>query len=87
VAKPGPHSVSTECVNLLGPGRLLVHGWFGINIHAGGSGVSVGPNSAGCQLIAGGWKGAPWLDFIGLTDGSGQDIFHYYLLDGARLRP
>jgi len=60
--------------------RELVHeGWFGLNIHAAGSTIAVGAWSAGCQVIAGGWKGAAWRHFLGRCHESGQSRFSYYL--------
>lgn len=35
-----------------------------IHIHAGITKEHVGQWSAGCQVIAGGWSGAPWLEFF-----------------------
>ena len=55
------------------------------NIHAGGASEYVGPNSAGCQVIWGGWEGAPWQAFINAIDDSGQTSFDYYLVDGWKL--
>lgn len=49
---------------------LVETGWFGINLHAAGSGMSLGNWSAGCQVIWGGNTGAEWIEFIGRFDGS-----------------
>lgn len=35
-------------------------GEFGVHVHAGGRGPSIGQNSAGCVNICGGWEGEPW---------------------------
>jgi hypothetical protein len=43
--------------------KVLDTGFFGINLHAGGAGENVGINSAGCQVIHGGWLGAQWRAF------------------------
>jgi hypothetical protein len=53
-------------------------GHFGINIHAMGASPDVGPWSAGCQVIQGGWAGAEWQEFLGLLQRSGQRQFWYY---------
>jgi hypothetical protein len=60
-------------------------GDFAIHIHAGGAERSVGPNSAGCQVLWGGWGGGPWNAFYGACQASGQQRFTYYLVDGAAL--
>ena len=59
------------------------HGYFGINIHAGGSGPKVERWSAGCQVIAGGWEGDNWREFINCCEDSGQAGYTYYLLEWA----
>ncbi len=57
--------------------------YTGINIHAGGSGGKVGLNSAGCQVIWGGWSGPPWTTFHDLVYrvAKKQELFHYTLAD------
>lgn len=67
------------------PHEATEAGWFGINIHAGGGGLAVGPNSAGCQVIHGGWDGEAWQAFYGLCARSGQARFDYWLVDAATL--
>jgi hypothetical protein len=67
------------------PHELTESGWFGINIHAGGRDLSVGPNSAGCQVIQGGWEGEAWTTFYSLCQRSGQARFGYCLLDALAL--
>lgn len=57
--------------------------WTGINIHAGGSSSKVGLNSSGCQVVWGGWGGAPWRmfhDFI-YRVARDQKLFHYTVAD------
>lgn len=63
------------------PREVTEAGWFGINIHAGGNGLAVGGNSAGCQVIHGGWDGEAWQAFYGLCVRSGHTRFDYFLLD------
>jgi hypothetical protein len=53
-------------------------GWYGINIHAMGRSMTVGPFSAGCQVIQGGWDGVQWTQFMRLIRESGQQEFWYY---------
>lgn len=67
------------------PHELVETGEFGINIHAGGTQISVGPNSAGCQVIQGGWEGRYWNRFLELCAGSGQRRFSYFLVDALDL--
>lgn len=57
--------------------------YTGINIHAGGVSSKVGLNSSGCQVIWGGWQGAPWQTFHKLTYtvAKKQQVFHYALVD------
>lgn len=66
-------------------GRDIVDtGWFGINLHAGGLSERVGPFSAGCQVIWGGWGGAPWKSFYrSVSTAPNSPWFHYTLLDAA----
>lgn len=57
--------------------------YTGINIHAGGAGAKVGLNSSGCQVIWGGWEGAPWrlLHSLVYKVAAPQKVFHYTLVD------
>jgi len=61
------------------------HGYFGINIHSGGSEFEVGRFSAGCQVIKcveGAW-GLTWLRFFGMCCAAMADHNQYkvpYLL-------
>jgi len=60
----------------------------GLNIHAGGTGTSVGRWSEGCQVIAGGRAArSPWSGFRRLIYGvaAGQSVFHYTLINGTFL--
>lgn len=68
------------------PHELTESGWFGINIHAGGVGLNVGPNSAGCQVIQGGWTGEAWESFYRACERSGQSHFDYWLIDAETLK-
>lgn len=56
-------------------------GWFGINIHAGGTGPRVGNYSAGCQVIRGGWDGDPWQNFIHQMKADPDHRYKYTLID------
>lgn len=59
-------------------------GWFGINIHRGGSSRIVGNWSAGCQVVHGG----EWDRFLGQIQraaGDGQNTFLYHLIEGEHL--
>lgn len=67
------------------PHEPICVGWFGINIHAGGASLSVANWSAGCQVIHGGWHGAPWRRFMALVDDHPQRTFRYYLLPAGDL--
>ncbi len=61
---------------------IVETGWFGINIHAGGIRDEVGPWSAGCQVIWGGWGGAPWTSFhAAVQAGRTKPTFAYTLAD------
>lgn len=60
-------------------------GDFGINIHAGGRGESVGRNSKGCQVIKGGWEGKQWKSFMQSMKDDPDGKFKYTLIDGSRL--
>lgn len=55
-----------------------------IHIHAGIMNPQrVGNWSAGCQVIAKGWTGTPWLTLFGACKQSPQSIFPYILVDEA----
>ena len=58
---------------------------IGLDIHAGGSSPVVGPNSASCQVIFGGWNGAPWQQFYAACKDSEQRRILYWLLDAESL--
>lgn len=60
-------------------------GFFGLNIHAGGTSPEIGAWSAGCQVIQGGWDGSPWLQFSATYEFSRQSLFRYYLIDSRKL--
>jgi hypothetical protein len=64
-------------------------GWFGINIHAGGTSPEVNRNSAGCQVIEGGWEGQHWQLFFSTIlfyrNRFGQTRFNYHLLKASRI--
>ena len=59
---------------------------IGLDLHPGGSSPVVGPNSAACQIIWGGWDGAPWQTFYRLCVASGQHRFQYWLLNAGDLK-
>jgi hypothetical protein len=75
------------------PGELIrVEYGTGCNIHAGPLEERVGPHSAGCQVIKGGWNGRAWVSFYerataavlaGRTVRKG--VLSYFLLDGPEL--
>lgn len=67
------------------PHEMVESGFFGINIHAGGAGPAVGSWSAGCQVIAGGWDGAPWQTLMRLVRAADQATYRYYLIDADDL--
>lgn len=67
------------------PYERTEEGYFGINIHAGGTSPRVDRHSAGCQVIEGGWEGEAWQDFLRRCIRSGQDRFRYTLIDAAGL--
>jgi hypothetical protein len=68
------------------PGEPIETGHFGIHVHWGGRGWSVGKWSAGCQvLFGGGDRDSPWTDFKARLRASGQDRFDYFLIDGREL--
>jgi len=58
-----------------------------INIHAGGTNISIGIWSSGCQIVWGGWGGTPWLTFRDLVYrvASEQKLFSYTVIDYAML--
>lgn len=60
-------------------------GFFGVNIHAGGTATEVGRQSAGCQVIKGGRYGAPWRSFMNLMNRDSNSRFWYSLVDAADL--
>lgn len=60
-------------------------GWFGINVHAGGTGDHVGNWSAGCQVIWGGWEGKQWTDFMRQMDADPDGRYRYTLIDSSRM--
>lgn len=66
-------------------GEIDEQGYFGINIHAGGSGKNVGHNSEGCQVISGGYNGEQWKDFMKQMKADPDGKFKYTLIDGTRL--
>jgi len=67
--------------------EVVESGYFGINIHAGGTSDTIDDWSAGCQIIQGGWTGEPWLTFYERIEAAGQQTYNYYLLTGAELAP
>lgn len=67
------------------PGEPVEIGHFGINIHAGGLNEKVGPHSAGCQVIHGGWEGAAWLKFMSIIKANRQQFYQYWLIDAKHL--
>lgn len=58
--------------------------WRGTNIHAATT-INVGASSSGCQVIAGGWSGAPWQTFHSLVyrKAKAQKLFRYTVVDYA----
>jgi hypothetical protein len=66
-------------------GEPLDTGWFGVNVHPGGTAPTVGAWSAGCQVLWGGWSGQPWRRFVQLLEASKQSCFDYYLVDASGL--
>jgi len=67
------------------PHEQVESGYFGIDIHAGGNVASVGPHSAGCQILRGDWNSRSWQVFLRILEMSEQTRFHYYLIDAADL--
>ncbi|MFH0883106.1 MAG: peptidoglycan-binding domain-containing protein [bacterium] len=67
-----------------GDSKTVEEGWFGINIHRGGSGSFVGEWSAGCQVIHGS-EWATFLQFVLSAAAEGQRRFPYLLLNGEEL--
>jgi len=65
--------------------QLVRRGVIGLDIHAGGTSAVVGPNSAACQVIFGGWTGAPWTQFYAACNASGQRRLLFWLLDAETL--
>ncbi len=70
------------------PGEPLDKGWYGINIHAGGSHPAVNRYSAGCQVLAGTWSDASWEHFWNIVAdyGANQTGFWYHLLTWDMVR-
>ena len=66
-------------------GEYSEAGWFGINIHAGGTSESVSNYSAGCQVIQGGWDGAAWKDFIKQMQADPDHKYKYTLIDSSKM--
>lgn len=62
-------------------------GWFGINIHAGGTTNNVGEWSAGCQVIWGGKTGVPYTRFMALMNSDPDKKIFYTLTDSSKLPP
>lgn len=56
-------------------------GFIGLNIHAMGQAIQIGPHSAGCQVVLGGWQGAPWTQYRDTAYAAPQPDFFYHLLD------
>jgi hypothetical protein len=67
------------------PGEVVESGFFGIDIHAAGTGPEVNDWSAGCQVIWGGWTGQPWEAFVAILRASRQARFRYYLVNVTAL--
>lgn len=67
------------------PHELVEEGWFGLNIHAAGTGPLIGSWSAGCQVIAGGWDGSAWKTFMRLIRAADQPTYRYYVADASDL--
>lgn len=85
LVQAGPVTVwrDTDRDGTLDPGDFQAdRGWFGINLHRGGSRPTVDSWSAGCQVIPAGH----WNRFWNLIEQSGQSRFKYYLIDGNGLR-
>ena len=60
---------------------------IGLDLHAGGTSTVVGPHSAACQVIHGGYAGKPWQEFYDTCSRSGQRTFLYWLLNAQDLIP
>lgn len=58
---------------------------IGLDIHAGGSSPVVGPNSAACLIVWGGWNGNPWQQFYSACRASHQKRMLGWLLDAESL--
>ncbi|MCB9889373.1 MAG: caspase family protein, partial [Planctomycetes bacterium] len=66
-------------------GEVVETGWFGINIHDGGTGTQVGKWSSGCQVVHGGRSGADWRRLMELVDANTAETVGYTLVDRAVL--
>ena len=66
-------------------GELVEEGWFGINIHNGGTGEVVGEWSAGCQVIRGGEQGAAWQSFLRRVSQHPAPTLRYALVNRTAL--
>ncbi len=67
---------------------VLDEGFFGINIHAGGSTLLVNNSSAGCQVVAGGLDGQGWKRFdtlVYVTSAQTQTLIPYTLVASEAL--
>jgi hypothetical protein len=60
-------------------------GYFGLNIHDGGSGEHVGGWSAGCQVVHGGADGAAWQELLRLARKHPGPTILYTLIECAEL--
>lgn len=60
-------------------------GYYGINIHAGGTTDNVGNWSAGCQVIWGGKTGVPYKRFMTLMNTDPDKKMFYTLVDSSDL--
>lgn len=78
-------------LELPAPGALMLDtGYFGINIHAGGTGPTVGNWSAGCQVLVGGWTGEAWKrldELLYVQADPTQTEIPYTLIDTAATTP
>lgn len=72
--------------NFIRDGKDFVEtGFFGINIHAGGTTAQVGKWSAGCTVIRGGRFGRPWQSFMQLMTASARLPVWYSVMDAEDL--
>jgi hypothetical protein len=68
------------------PKPVIDTGFFGINVHAGGTSPHVGNYSAGCQVIFGGWTGEGWkrMDHILFVESDPAQVeIHYTLTNNS----